>query len=276
MRGLQPAISLPYFQRSSRATGNPANPMRQPGEDRCYHHKRDETSDHRPGPGHRLARGWPHGRPANYGPRTSLDGSAGCRQRGDSAERRADRRANFGPSISPDRPRRGPRRGRIFAPLSPRGWNPVAGSHRSLLSVAGNCFRASGLAHPVELGTRARPPHICGRGDRGAGISLPGREFLLARESPVSPRACLGSVHTSGVVAPGASFFEFKERGVTHTGCLLATSDAEIGKTDPGPQGCGANRAILHSRPRRWARHSLRTRLRLAEFSLATPSASVV
>ncbi len=47
-------------------------------------------------------------------------------------------------------------------------------------------------------------------------------------------------------------------------------------KTDPGPSGCGENPAILHSRPRRWTRHSLRARLCLAGFSLATPPAPVV
>ena len=46
---------------------------------------------------------------------------------------------------------------------------------------------------------------------------------------------------------------------MTHTGCLIATSDNEIGKTGPGPEGCGENRAILHYRLRLWARHSLQT-----------------
>ena len=64
--------------------------------------------------------------------------------------------------------------------------------------------------------------------------------------------------------ALGANFFEFKERGGTdtagphgqvlvrgvHTGCLLATNDAEIGKIGPSPSGCGENRLILRSRPR--------------------------
>jgi len=49
----------------------------------------------------------------------------------------------------------------------------------------------------------------------------------------------LGPVHTTGAVAPGANFFEFQKRGVTHTGCLLTTIDAEIGKIGPGPSGCG-------------------------------------
>ena len=62
---------------------------------------------------------------------------------------------------------------------------------------------------------------------------------------------------------------------MTHTGCLLATSDAEIGKIGPSPSGCGEKRAILHSRPRRWARHSLRARLRLARFALATLSTAI-
>jgi hypothetical protein len=50
---------------------------------------------------------------------------------------------------------------------------------------------------------------------------------------------------------------------VTHTGCLLATSDNEIGKIDLSPSGCGENRAILHSRPRWWTGHGIRARLRL-------------
>ena len=32
------------------------------------------------------------------------------------------------------------------------------------------------------------------------------------------------------MVATGGDFFEFQERGVTHTGCLPATSENEIGK----------------------------------------------
>ena len=29
---------------------------------------------------------------------------------------------------------------------------------------------------------------------------------------------------------------------MTHTGCLLATIDDEMGKIGPGPKGCGENR----------------------------------
>jgi hypothetical protein len=61
-----------------------------------------------------------------------------------------------------------------------------------------------------------------------------------------------------------------------HTGCLLAMIDAEIGKIGPGPLGCGENRVILHSRPRRWARHSLGARLHLhppdEDLSAGSPS----
>jgi len=42
-------------------------------------------------------------------------------------------------------------------------------------------------------------------------------------------------------------------------------------KIGPGPSGCGANRAILRCRPRRWTRHSRRPPPRLARFLLATP-----
>jgi hypothetical protein len=84
-----------------------------------------------------------------------------------------------------------------------------------------------------------------------------------------------GPANTTRAVAPGANFSQFKERGGTDAGCILATSDAEMGKTGPGPKGCGENPAILHSRPRRWTRHRLRARLPLAGFSLATPSTLV-
>jgi hypothetical protein len=73
--------------------------------------------------------------------------------------------------------------------------------------------------------------------------------------------------------ALGANFPQFKERGATNMEYLRATSDEEMGKTGPCPAGCGANRAMRRSRPRRWTRHSLRARPRLARFSLATPPA---
>lgn len=63
---------------------------------------------------------------------------------------------------------------------------------------------------------------------------------------------------------------------MTHSGCLPATMDDEMGKIGPVPSGCGENRAIRPSRPRRWTCHSRRTRLRLARFSLAAPSTLVV
>ena len=50
---------------------------------------------------------------------------------------------------------------------------------------------------------------------------------------------------------------------MTHTGCLLATSDDEMGEFGPVPSGWGENPAILHSRPRQWTRHGLRARLHL-------------
>jgi hypothetical protein len=38
-----------------------------------------------------------------------------------------------------------------------------------------------------------------------------------------------------GWAATGANFSQFEKRGVTHTGCLLATSDGEMGKIGPVP-----------------------------------------
>ena len=42
-------------------------------------------------------------------------------------------------------------------------------------------------------------------------------------------------------MALGANFYDIEERGATDTGCLLATSDTEIGKIGPSPSGCGEN-----------------------------------
>jgi hypothetical protein len=87
--------------------------------------------------------------------------------------------------------------------------------------------------------------------------------------------AALGCIDIYEWAATGAIFSQVEERGATHTGCLLATSDEEMRKNGPVPPGCGANRAILHSRPRQWTHHSLRARLRLARFSLATLPARI-
>ena len=48
---------------------------------------------------------------------------------------------------------------------------------------------------------------------------------------------------------------------MTNTGCLLTTSDNEIGPISERPlarvpSGCGVNRAILRCRPRPWNRQS--------------------
>jgi hypothetical protein len=45
----------------------------------------------------------------------------------------------------------------------------------------------------------------------------------------------LGCIDIYGWAATGAIFFQIKKRGVTHTGCLLATSDDEMGKNGPVP-----------------------------------------
>jgi hypothetical protein len=43
----------------------------------------------------------------------------------------------------------------------------------------------------------------------------------------------LGAAHITQTVATGDDFFQFEERGATHTGCLLATIDEEMGKIGP-------------------------------------------
>ncbi len=79
-----------------------------------------------------------------------------------------------------------------------------------------------------------------------------------------------GCIHVYEWPATGAIFSHVKERGATHTGCLLATSDKEMGKNGPVPSGCGKNWARLRCRPRPWSHQSLRPPPCLAQFSLAT------
>ena len=82
--------------------------------------------------------------------------------------------------------------------------------------------------------------------------------WSLGRESTVCSHYRSGGAGSQFLRVPGARRDAYRD-----TGCLLATSDNAIGKIGPGPSGCGEKQAILHSRPRRWARHSLRARLHL-------------
>ena len=43
---------------------------------------------------------------------------------------------------------------------------------------------------------------------------------------------------------------------MTHTGCLLTTIDAEIGKIGPGPSGCGEKAIHASSVNRPWSNNS--------------------
>jgi hypothetical protein len=71
-----------------------------------------------------------------------------------------------------------------------------------------------------------------------------------ALQSHLEAAACLIACHSLwGRTVTEASISEVKERGATHTGCLLATSNAEIGNTGPAPSGCGGHPAMLRSRP---------------------------
>ena len=84
------------------------------------------------------------------------------------------------------------------------------------------------------------------------------------------PSIALGCIHIYEWSATGANFSHFEKRGATHTGCLLATSDKEMGKNGPVPSGCGVNWAILRCRPRPRSHQSLRPPPCLAQFTLAT------
>ena len=93
------------------------------------------------------------------------------------------------------------------------------------------------------------------------------------RDALERPRVIWSLFLTSRTAATGANFPECKERGVTNTGRILATSDTAIGKIRPVPPGCGENRAILRCHPCMGTCHTLRTPPRLAPFSPATLSA---
>ena len=98
------------------------------------------------------------------------------------------------------------------------------------------------------------------RRGRGGRVGLQGFHGKIVRQSEVilckvgrgnfwRRTGPLGCIDIQRRVTLGVNFCEVKERGATDTGCLLATSDTEIGKIGPSPSGCGENRLILRCRP---------------------------
>src|ERR1039458_5613757 len=135
------------------------------------------------------------------------------------------------------------------------GKRRIARSHRRGVSLHDRA--GAGRAGKKERGTRSvvvvhGQGTVSGRGRLGGGPQRSARHGSVSVEAEKSEGQQnrifeLGPANTTRAVAPGASFSQFKKRGGTDTGCILATSDAEMRKTGPRPKGCGGNPAILHS-----------------------------
>ncbi len=162
---------------------------------RCYHHKRNETTESWTGSWHGIARRRQDGRRAAGGGDTTrpwgaspISGPAASPASGSIVC--GDGRP--GPDSYPGHPgdRTGQRwyrpwRRRLFAPLPARRRNSVARSHRGLLSFARNRIYAESLAHEGQLGARTRSPHVPDHGPGCCGLSLPRRELVLAGAAQV-------------------------------------------------------------------------------------------
>lgn len=197
-------IPLPYFHRRSAATGKrPQTVKKRLGERRCYHHKRNEASLHRPRPGHWPARCRTHRRPAR---RCQCKSRRQCPRngcvRGQPAHPPGCRHCRPKPRRrSGCRPRcqgRRTRRGRLFAPLSPRRRHPVARSHRRLLFLARSRLCSNPLANQSQLRSqprcsRPRSQHLPARRRRHGGLSLSERQLVLARAEEVNCRVSVSS-----------------------------------------------------------------------------------
>ena len=99
----------------------------------------------------------------------------------------------------------------------------------------------------------------------------------------------LGPVDTIGMKAAGASFSEFQERGVTHTGVtrrknsvgwsgyrVSASEERQRNRENRPLRIVNENLSILRCHPRRWTRHSRSPPPHLDRFSLITPSIPIV
>ena len=174
--------------------------MAQGVTDRCYHHKRNETSHHWPRPGRRSARRRAHGRADSGGPSTisgcrspPASSGSGCRLPSPEFQppeprRRPGRSPRHDASCAICGPRqsfREPRRGRLFASLPPRGRHSLARSDRRLFSdlCAGLCM-ARNLARSRQLRSRPGPLEVSRLHRPRAGLSLPRHQLFLAGEPP--------------------------------------------------------------------------------------------
>jgi hypothetical protein len=169
-----------------------------PAARRCYHHKWDETQDYRPHPRHRIASCRPRCRSAA---RLSSSG-----RRPDPVRSAGSFPRSVGPCCRPSgrssQSRTGPRHFRFSASVRARGPRGLARSRRSFLPAACSRLRQSYVAHPRQLGARARPRCICDVGCGGRAVSLSQRHIVLARLAQMTHAA---SFLTAGICPHGSA-----------------------------------------------------------------------
>ncbi len=167
--------------RKLRKRGNP---------DRWYHHKWNEASDHRASAGHRVTRSRPHRRTAACGHAAIDGGTAFCRRSEHCSpgnrtwiRRRgwSKRSPERGPCDGPRQPGHREGRRRVSAPIRTCRRNPLAGSHRRLLSASCHRLSAHGLEHAPELDAGTGPSQIRLCGNRCSGVPLSGSYLVSAR-----------------------------------------------------------------------------------------------
>jgi len=181
---------LPYFQCVPLA--NSKHGQKQEiwlEQNRCYHHRRNEAGIHWAGGWYWSACCRPHGLARHCGliPACFEEPASAGKHSGSRRKRRqcASRGAGRAHSIT-NRPRSGSGSWRNGAALPSRGRNPVARNYRGVFSAARGGVRSQHLAFSRQLGSRPRPSNLYCLGDRGSGVSVSGRDVVLASKSQVA------------------------------------------------------------------------------------------
>jgi hypothetical protein len=173
-------------QPARRATGSGCG-QRRPGEDRCYHFILDETADHWAHTGDRATRSGADRGPALGQSSERTDDADGWRGWSCGAETGGATGRTAGCAEG-----REPGSGR-FAQADPaRGRHSVAADDGRVLPAAGPGVCPHAVARTRQLAAWTGSSQLLGCGGGGAGVSLPGRELVLAGAAEVGCRGSRG------------------------------------------------------------------------------------
>ena len=189
--------SLPYCHSRPRATREePRQERKARTTSRCYHHKWNETSVHRPRIGHLRSCHRPFRWPSHCRPNTirgTIRAAIGrryaasrCCTRFRFRRSQPHRRTSCRETRDPDRTQFQPGRRRLFEAIPARGRHSLARGQRRLFSVARGCLCPNVMACRRGLPAFRRSQNILGYSIRRERFSLPWCQLVLAGATPVA------------------------------------------------------------------------------------------